>query len=141
MRVKAELPETSDDEDTTVIATPKGVARVSDRLVKVAEPLLSTLGKGQGLDTVEGIITLAAIVWNLGSAAELEPRVLDEMIGEVERTVPAPITRSDIEALLERRLDLYPDDRRMVLHFEVTRNPKGGFNVVAASTIHRPSAP
>jgi len=100
----------------TVILGSDGRRKMSESILHLAEPLLDL-----SMDE-EKAVSLATIAWNLslvpnderGSTLEKLLRPVAEKDPEMEREM-----RGMLKDLVERKLELYPDDRRMILGHEI----------------------
>ena len=99
---------------------------MSEVIEDFAEPLL------EGADTPDEFrkaLTIAMIAWNyslLDEAARAEP---DPTRAEL---MADPLVRDMFEALIERKRQLYPDNRRAILDFQLIPNGTSHqFNVVS----------
>ena len=107
--------------------------KMSEVLQEFAEPLLDT---PDGDEYFEGIISLAAISWNISFLPEKkQQKRLRHIVHKIGKSDPlASIDVEDcIRMLLERKKTLFADDRRMVVNFEVV-DEKDGQRLLVMST-------
>ena len=93
--------------------------KISAALLELVEPFYPEPPTLQELQT---IVAFGAIAWNASilDGAEREEH-LRMMMGEVEEGDPA-LFESLLRDLIARKLRLFPDDRRLVASWEVTKN-------------------
>ena len=103
--------------------------KMSKNILHLAEPLL------EHSEDEEGALSVATIAWNLSLIPEDErgPK-LEKLLRPAAKKVPE-IERGMrvlLKDLVERKLELYPDDRRMILGHELARTGEDTmFNVVS----------
>jgi hypothetical protein len=100
-------------------------AKLSLRLLEVVEPFCDD---EMPLDARRAAITAAAAAWNVASAPrELQSELLESVITESHD----PDLIAVMLALIERKLALYPEDRRMVGNFDLVQDGEDVRLVVA----------
>jgi len=98
---------------------PVGHRKMSEVLLDFAQPLLDTVDDDIAFETA---ISFAAICWNASFLPEKEKhKMLLKIVDEIGKS--DALTRLEVEdcakMLLERKKDLFADDRRMILKYKV----------------------
>jgi hypothetical protein len=102
----------------TVILAGDESRKMSESILHLAEPLLE-----HSMDE-ERALSLAAIAWNLSLIPEDERGpMLEKLLRQAAETDPEIERglRVLLKDLVERKLELYPDDRRMILGHELAQ--------------------
>lgn len=113
------------------IDTPAGVAKMSDRLDDLIEPYV------EAADTDEAytnLVTIGVIAWN---TAVLPRDQLDESLAMLGAAFPDKedndVLKSMLLELMKRKLELFPDDHRLIMDFTLTQENDGWHLQVAAT--------
>jgi hypothetical protein len=118
------------DGPVVVLDANPAIRKMSEMLLKVAEPLL----EGSDDDAqYRGAIDAAVIGWNLAVAPqEFKPRLLEELnarFGEQTRQK----ARECLEMLAERKRRLFPKEERLIMDYRLTgRGEKMNLLVLSA---------
>lgn len=103
--------------------------KMSENILHLAEPLL------EHSENEEGALSLATIAWNLSLIPEDERgSMLEKLLRQAAETDPEMEhgMRVLLMDLVERKLELYPDDRRMILGHELSQTGENSkLNVVS----------
>jgi hypothetical protein len=103
--------------------------KMSENILHLAEPLL------EHSENEEGALSLATIAWNLSLIPEDERGpMLEKLLRPAAEKDPEQERgmRVLLRDLVERKLELYPDDRRMILGHELAKTGEDSmFNVVS----------
>lgn len=103
--------------------------KMSENILHLAEPLL------EHSENVESALSLATIAWNLSLIPEDERGpMLEKLLQSAAEKDPELVRgmRVLLRDLVERKLELYPDDPRMILGHELARTGENSmFNVVS----------
>ena len=126
-------------------APPSGLPKMSDVLVAFAAPILDTLDDDASLDEYRGALRFASIIWNVLAMLDEEVRrsggvlVDRDKVAELTALLEQAVGGFDeenlalLDALRERRRELFPDERRIVM--DVGAELQGDrVHVMAAST-------
>ena len=107
--------------------------KMSDILLDYAEPFLDTIDVNNKAE-YEKVIMMAIMFWNCS--------ILDESREnrKIVRDVLKPFmtdaeSRNVVSYMFKRKRMMYPDNKRMMLNYELTKAP-GGFHLSVASTIN-----
>jgi hypothetical protein len=107
--------------------------RMSEALLALAEPMMRAAG-----DAIEfrATVGLAAFAWNLSMLSELErEKDLAKIITDLapDDVMDRAIIRQDLSEMIRRRMELFPEVRRVVIDFQVQESDgKMNLNVVSA---------
>jgi len=99
--------------------------KLSARILKLAEPYLGIVRTEQSLRT---LIAAAALAWNIAIQPEEEHReAIEHALSKLGNLDAETIEdgRVTLSGLIGRKLDLSPDDRRLVLNYQVDLAPGG----------------
>ena len=100
--------------------------KISEAIIRIAEPLIRKYSKRE---RVVVIIDLAIFSWNVSLASEvdreeIEKKVIDQMPDKFDATdIASIIEQTDI--LIERKKNLYPDIRYLIVNRNITINDNG----------------
>jgi len=108
----------------------KALSKLSEAVLEVGEPLLN---EASSREQFEQAIMLTVMAWNFSL---MDPGDVTDALGRaIEKT------NSDFDdayafvqllgALIDRKLELYPDDDRMIIDYEVNVNKRGPNLLVA----------
>jgi hypothetical protein len=108
---------------------PFGYARkMSDVLVDFAQPLLDT---ARSEDDFRLAIMIAAACWNLSLLPESERSAPLQQLTSSEMFKPGLEASQELErhmrALVARKEALFPDDKRVILDYQVSGGPRDGY--------------
>jgi hypothetical protein len=107
--------------------------KMSDILLDYAEPFLDVIDIDNNAE-YEKIIMIAIAFWNC-SIMEDSPKSRKKIRKLLEPIMPDDESRSVVQYMLERKQKMYPNNKRMILNYELTETPGGGFHLSVASTI------
>lgn len=113
---------------------PPGLLKLSDLLAEVAAPLM---GEDMSVEVASGNLDMAAAAWNYPLLSW--PQKLS-----LKRTVKSKLGPQALEIfkmLIDRRLELYPDDPRLVTKVEVRETGADKFDVHVEYLIHEKDLP
>jgi hypothetical protein len=106
--------------------------KMSDILSDYASPFLDTIdadNKKEYKKKYEKAIMLSMILWNC-SLMEDAPEGRKEARKLLKSIVSDAESKSVIQYMLERKRQMYPDNKRMIMSYEVTEMPYGGLHYV-----------
>ncbi len=105
----------------------------------------------------ENLIALAAVAWNIGASPKEEridkltafidemPSMRQELENELDTVVsddskdaplsPAKTTLHFLGSLIQRKDELFPDDKRLIVNFNIIDSPKGRHITVASASL------
>ncbi|MDR1158903.1 MAG: hypothetical protein LBK75_11505 [Oscillospiraceae bacterium] len=107
--------------------------KMSDILLDYAEPFLNTIDS-DNKDEYENAIMMAMAVWNCSVMGDTSKgrrkirKLMKPIMSEGE-------SRRVVQYMLERKRQMYPDNKRMMMNYELTEMPDGGFHLSVASTV------
>jgi hypothetical protein len=107
--------------------------KMSDILLEYATPFLDTIDKDDkaGFDKA---IKMCMVFWNCAIMQESrkEWKEIKKMLKPV---MPNAESASVVEYMLERKRRMYPDNKRMIMNYEISELEGGGLHLSVASTI------
>jgi hypothetical protein len=115
------------DPNVQLRINPAGVEKMSDALLRFAEPILDRLAP---LDEKKATLLFAVIAWNYCLISSEEQA---HMRWELRHIFNNAHNRADFEMLIERKTELYPRNRRLFMGLEVAERA-GGLHVNVVST-------
>lgn len=119
---------------------PPGVGKLSEAIETLIEPYH---GPDLDLQGVQMLVMLGVVAWNADAAGpEDGPRLLLKARIEFGRGQTADRTKplnELLDALCRRKKELYPDDKRLIVHHEV-RDTGEGYHIQVAGLMPRPDA-
>ena len=109
-----------------ILRVGQGAEKMSEVLELFAEPLLAS---ARSKEDVETALSLAALAWN---SSLLEDTVSLEQDPVGSAFLADPTARIIFEALLARKEALYPENKRIILDYQVISSGAGfRFNVIS----------
>lgn len=103
-------------------------AKLSERLIELIAPLREP---GMEHDEYDGLLKFAAVAWNLSLLPEDKRReAMDRALVDFPQL---RAFQADLEASIDRKAALFPDDRRLIADVYVTDLGDGRLNVIVAS--------
>lgn len=115
------------------VIDPPGEARMSEVILKFAEPWLEPSDEGE---FYRKAIPVAIMAWNASFLSrEKQQEMIDYLIGNLGiRDQHALAFRLEVEKLIERKHAKFSDVKRYVTNYEITSS-EGGFQLFVASTL------
>ena len=108
--------------------------RMSDIIVDYAEPFLKAI-RTETKAEYEKAILIAITYWNC-SILEDSSKVSRNEIGKMLKPItPDAESKSVANYMLERKRMMYPDNKRIIMSYELTELAGGGFHLSVASTL------
>ena len=115
------------DPNVQLRINPAGVEKMSDVLLRFAEPILDRLAP---LDDKKATLLFAMSAWNCCLISSEEQA---HMRWELRHIFDDAHNRADFEMLIQRKTELYPRNRRLFMGLEVAESA-GGLHVNVVST-------
>lgn len=109
--------------------------KMSDILLEYGEPLLDTIDSDNKAE-YEKAIMISMMLWNCAIMQEA-PKGRKKIEKMLKPIMPDAESRSVVKYMLERKREMFPDNKRMIMNYELAETPDG-FHLSVASTI--PSA-
>jgi hypothetical protein len=97
-------------------------------------------GEEASLDAYRKLVLFGMLAWNRAVLQQAEGQAMFHDLGEALEGEPAD-KRSVLEVfdeMTERKRQLFPDDRRVILEVETLREPDGSFRIAVASGVMDP---
>jgi hypothetical protein len=126
-----ELPATSDNPPSG--KSPDDI-KMSEIILTLADPLLQKYKENFG--RAHGILTLAVIAWNMSMLPEPDE---EQLVANIASSLPPEFSAVDVAMILntvyllmQRKRELFPDIRRVIVNHEV-RKTETGFDLTVGS--------
>ena len=108
--------------------------KMSEIILDYAEPLMNAVNTDKKED-VEKVILMAITYWNCAILAESSKN-----LKEIEKLMkPLLVNVDGLEVsnyMMNRKRQLYPDNKRMIISYDIADQAGGGFHVSVASSIN-----
>ena len=108
--------------------------KMSDIIFDYAEPFFKSI-KNETKKEIEKIIKIAIIYWNCSIMEESSKVNRDEIKKMLKPITPDSESKSIANYMLERKRLMYPDNKRVIISYELTELAEGGFHLSVASTV------
>jgi hypothetical protein len=119
---------------TKFIPSPKG-GNISDALREIVEPYLNIT---DDRESVETLFSMGMFAWNLAVAAKEDRQELFDKFQAAVKSQDAEMIEEGkalIQKLIERKEQLFPDNHRTIMNFELKYTGRGNYHISVASTI------
>ena len=110
--------------NSQIVRDPPGEAKMSEVLLDLVEPYLES---AQTEDALRKLLTVATVAWN---AALMGPEECEEVFQDTEKVLPPEAReafRVILGALIQRKLELFPDITRMIINYKLTMGTAGPY--------------
>ena len=106
--------------------------KMSDILLKYGEPLVDTIDSDDKAE-YEKAIMMSIMLWNCAIMQDMSKdwKVIEKMLKPI---MPDAESKSVVECMLDRKREMFPDNKRIIMNYELTERPNG-FHLSVASTI------
>ena len=114
----------------------EGMVKMSDAIDELLKPYEH---QAETMEAYEKLLAVGCMAWN---AANMSESKQDAAVHEFLRGLPGISEKSEVDmivfmkSLVERKVLLYPNDKRMVIKYKVTEN-KNDFDLTIAYTTSR----
>jgi hypothetical protein len=107
--------------------------KMSDVLVDYAKPFLDTIDT-DNKEEYEKVIMMAIIFWNraITEGTIKGHKKIKELLKPI---MSGAKSRKVVRYMLERKRQMYPDNKRVILNYELTEVPDGGFHLSVVSSV------
>jgi len=105
--------------------------KASTRLTQLIAPHVAP---GETRDSYAALVALGAMAWNLSLFSGKERSVLVSDAVRDAMKVGLPLTVQWLNALIDRKLSLFPSDTRLIEGFEVVEEKDGRFTVLVTTS-------
>ena len=136
-KLKQKLSEMSGIKDQEVVCD-ENLEKMSDILLEYAKPFLDTVDIDDKA-AYEKAIKISMIFWNCAIMEE-SPEMRKELKKMLKPVMPDVESRSVVNYMIERKRQMYPDNKRLMMNYELVDLPGGGFYLNVASTLDEASA-
>ncbi len=124
---------------TDIVKNPKGEVKMSEVLEEFVEPYLP---EANGLEQQQMVFEMAIIAWNLAILpAHKRQSALEDMFNNLMKDKRAIVKRdlnNLIDEMVQRKLELFPNNRRYIIDFQL-EDAGDQFHLSVASTLAPPS--
>ena len=133
-RMQCKLQEMSGGEGHELIRD-SSLEKMSDILTEYGEPLFETIDSDNKAE-YEKAIMMSIMLWNCAIMQE-EPKNRKEVEKKLKPMMPDAESKSVVKYMLDRKTEMFPDNKRVILNYELTETPDG-LHLSVASTIPPP---
>jgi hypothetical protein len=129
-------------EDIQLLRDQPGLASMSEALEELVEPYLQINFKKNQL---ESMFSLGVLAWNLSimdkksSQEMLDEALLNGMKGLGTEAIE--VSRFLVTEMIQRKKELFPDNNRMIMHFDLHPAGSGRYNISVASSMPQDQMP
>ena len=131
-RLEQKISETSNYKQKFI--RDNNIEKMSDIIVDYAEPFIKAL-KTETRKEYEKAIMLAMTYWNCSIMKEFSKVSQKEIEKRLKPITPDLEAKSIMNYMLERKRQMYPDNKRIIINYELTELKEGGFHLSVASTV------
>ncbi len=124
-RMINELKESDKFKNFRQVERPAGMVKMSDAIAEIIEPYKDMT---ESLDEYKKLVSIACLAWNI----KIMPKHLREFeINKITKGFTGVKLKDKqdfkaiIKTLMERKELLYPEDKRLIVNYEVTESKKG----------------
>lgn len=123
-------------EDVQLLRDQPGLVSMSEVLKELVRPYLpDTSSKNQ----LESMLSLGVLAWNMSIIDEKSGRkILDKSLKKAMKGLGAEaieVSRLLVTEMIQRKKELFPDNDRMIMHFDLHHAGSGQYNISVASSI------
>jgi len=136
-RLKQRITEMSGNKGHEVVSDER-LEKMSDILLEYAKPFLDTVGPNDKAE-YEKSIKISMMFWNFAIMEEA-PEIRKELKKMLKAVMPDAESKSVVNYMLERKRRMYPDNKRLMMSYELSELPGGGFYLSVASTLDEATA-
>ena len=133
-RMQCKLQEMSGVKGNELIRD-SSLEKMSDILMEYGEPLFETINTDNKAE-YEKVIMMSIMLWNCAIMQE-EPKGQKEIEKMLKPMMSDAESKSVVKYMLDRKMEMFPDNKRVILNYELTETPNG-LHLSVASTIPPP---
>ena|GEM_PF-4669259 len=111
--------------------------KMSDILLEYAKPFMDTV-ESDNKEEYENAIRISMMLWNCAIMQE-GAKSRKEIMKMLKPAMPDAESKSVVKYMLERKRQMYPDNRRMMINYELSETADG-FHLYVASTVSEATA-
>lgn len=94
--------------------------KISETFLNFASPIIDSLGNDPTQDQIESVLKIAFTVWN--SVVLDTVRGNSEFVSQIKILMKDdPISSIMFDQMINRKLDMFPDDNRMIGDYKLTK--------------------
>ena len=108
------------------------VEKMSEILLKYAEPFIEAIDTDKKPE-YEKAIQISIMLWNFAVMQE-DPKSYKEVKKMLKPLMPDAESKSIVKHMLDRKRLMYPNNKRLIMNYEITET-QDGFNLSVASTM------
>ena len=109
----------------------KTLEKMSDIILEYGQPLIDTIDSDDKEEYKNAII-MTIILWNC-AIIEAPPINWKKLKKELKPMVYDDESRSVVKYMLERKWEMFPDNKRIIMNYELNETPNGLYLSVASS--------
>ena len=124
-KVMQKIQETEGFENINIVDRPEGMVSLSNAIAKIVDPYKDMT---ESLDAYKNLIAVACIAWNIETSSSLLQ--LNAEIEKAAQGFPDMTLRDKrdfkalIKDLIKRKQLLYPEDKRLIVNYEVSETKR-----------------
>jgi hypothetical protein len=123
-------------QDVQLLRDQPGLASMSEALEELVRPYVQLEFSRHQL---ESMLSLGVIAWNLSiMGKESSQKILDKSLSDAMRGLGAEaleVSRFLVTEMIQRKKELFPDNDRMMMHFDLHFAGAGQYNISVASSM------
>jgi hypothetical protein len=123
-------------QDVQLLRDQPGLASMSESLEELVRPYVQLEFSRHQL---ESMLSLGVIAWNLSiMGKESSQKILDKSLSDAMRGLGAEaleVSRFLVTEMIQRKKEIFPDNDRMIMHFDLHYAGSGQYNISVASSI------
>lgn len=117
--------------DLDLVLTPNpGIGASSAALQELVRPILEGIPPNAPIEVFNRLARLGLLAWNLADSSAEGNSDIEQFLKSL-----APADAQTISTLRNRKLELFPNDKRIFFSAEVTRLPSGVLSLYAIATL------
>jgi len=136
-RVKQRLIEMNGSKKHKLVDS-ENLEKMSDILLDYAQPFLDIIKTEEKIE-YEKSIEISMMLWNCAIMKE-SPGMRRKIMKMLKPAMPDTESKNVVKYMLDRKRRMYPDNKRLILNYELNELPGGGYHLTVGSTLDRTAA-
>ena len=132
-RMKHQLSERFGDNHDVI--RDSSLEKMSDILLEYGEPFMETIDTDDKAEH-EKAIMLSMMLWNFSIMQDSGHKDRKKIEKMLKPLMPDAESKSVVKYMLERKRQMFPDNKRMIMNYELSETPDG-FHLSVASTVSK----